>query len=97
MACRLWQVHTALLLRFTSDPAHEAQARTQAIEQQPPGFAELTARAVEHGDEHVPKFTEACQREHALRPDPRYPAAVLAAQQRTPRPRQSPRPERSRA
>jgi hypothetical protein len=30
----------------------------------------------------VLKFTEACQREHALRPDPRYPAAVLAAQQR---------------
>lgn len=35
---------------------------------------------------HVIKFTEACLREHALRPDPRYPAAVLAAQQRiTPR------------
>jgi Questin oxidase-like len=50
----LWQVHTALLLAFTSH----------------------------RGDEHVLKFTEACQREHALRPDPRYPTAVLAAQQR---------------
>jgi hypothetical protein len=37
---------------------------------------------VEHGDEHVIKFTEAALREHALRPDPRFAAAVLAAHDR---------------
>ncbi|KDO93473.1 hypothetical protein MAVA5_19270 [Mycobacterium avium subsp. hominissuis A5] len=29
-----------------------------------------------HGDEHVVKFTEACYRENALQPDPRFAAAV---------------------
>ena len=32
--------------------------------------AELTARAVEHGDEHVIKLTEAALREHARTGDP---------------------------
>lgn len=78
----LWQVHTALLLAFTAERGGEAAVRTRAAETEPPGFAELTGRAAENGDEHVLKFTEACLREHTLRPDPRYPAAVLAAQQR---------------
>jgi hypothetical protein len=80
----LWQVHTALLLAFTSDQGTEDTARTAALYTDTPAFDELVVRAVEHGDEHVIKFTEACQREHALRPDPRYPAAVLAAHQRIP-------------
>jgi hypothetical protein len=78
----LWQVHTALLLAFTSHRGDEPAIQARAAQTDPPRFAELAARAVENGDEHVLKFTEACQREHALRPDPRYPAAVLAAQQR---------------
>ncbi|KLL10031.1 questin oxidase family protein [Protofrankia coriariae] len=32
-----------------------------------------------------PGYTDACLREHLLRPDPRYPAAALAVQQRIPR------------
>lgn len=78
----LWHVNTALLLAFTDDRGAEADAARQAAETDLPPFGELIARAVEHGDEHVIKFTEACAREHTLRPDPRYPAAVLAAQQR---------------
>jgi hypothetical protein len=78
----LWQMHTAFLVAFTSDRGKEADAFSQAEQTDVPPFDELAARAVEHGDEHVIKFTEACQREYALRPDPRFPAAVLAAHQR---------------
>ncbi|MFF7730597.1 hypothetical protein [Streptomyces sp. NPDC008001] len=78
----LWHVHTVLLLAFTDDRAAEESALRDAQEAEVPPFDELIARAVEHGDEHVLKFTEACRREHALRPDPRYGAAVLAAQHR---------------
>ncbi|MBT2382151.1 questin oxidase family protein [Streptomyces sp. ISL-11] len=78
----LWHVHAALLLAFTGDRAGEATAAAEAAETELPPFGELAARAVAHGDEHVLKFTEACAREHALRPDPRYGAAVLAAQER---------------
>ncbi|WP_368396688.1 hypothetical protein [Streptomyces sclerotialus] len=78
----LWQVHTALLLAFTRDRRGEDDAVRRATETEAPPFDDLTARAVAHGDEHVIKFTEACLREHALRPDPRFPAAALAAQQR---------------
>lgn len=40
------------------------------------------AAPVVHGDEHVIKFTEACYRENALQPDPRFAAAVQTAQRR---------------
>lgn len=39
---------------------------------------ELAAAALEIGDEHVIKLTEAAIREDALRPDPRYAAAAAA-------------------
>ncbi|GAA1893241.1 questin oxidase family protein [Streptantibioticus ferralitis] len=81
----LWQVHVALLLAFTGDRQHEEAVAGTARETPVPAFDELAARALEHQDEHVIKFTEACIREHALRPDPRFAAAVLAAQQRIPR------------
>ncbi|WP_269855483.1 questin oxidase family protein [Streptomyces sp. RPT161] len=81
----LWQVHIALLLAFTGDRRQEETVLRTALETDVPSFDELAARAVEHQDEHVLKFTEACIREHALRPDPRFGAAVLAAQQRIPR------------
>jgi hypothetical protein len=41
-----------------------------------PPWDELVARAVEHQDPHVVKFTEACLREHTLRLDPASPRAV---------------------
>jgi hypothetical protein len=78
----LWQVHTALLLIFTSSPGGEAGSLAAALDVEPPSWPELAARAVANGDEHVMKFTEACWREYGLRPDPRFPAAVLAAQDR---------------
>jgi hypothetical protein len=81
----VWQVHVALLAAFTGDRGAEGTALVQARQTTAPPWGELAARAVDHGDEHVIKFTEACQREHALRPDSRFPAAVLAAHHRLPR------------
>jgi hypothetical protein len=37
-----------------------------------------------NGDEHVIKFTEACYRENAIQPDPRFAAAAQAALHRIP-------------
>ena len=37
---------------------------------------ELFERAIACGDEHAIKFTEVCLREHALNPDPAFPAAA---------------------
>ncbi|WP_255305881.1 questin oxidase family protein [Streptomyces sp. Wb2n-11] len=82
---RLWQVHTAFLLAFTTDRRDEGTAAWRSEVPDLPPTDELGARAAEHGDEHVIKFTEACLREYALRPDPRYPAAAFAAQRRIPR------------
>ncbi|MGW1375741.1 questin oxidase family protein [Streptomyces sp. NPDC002446] len=82
---RLWQVQTAFLLAFTVDRREEGTAAWRTELPDLPPVGELGARAAEHGDEHVIKFTEACLREYALRPDPRYPAAAFAAQRRIPR------------
>ncbi|MEU8822109.1 hypothetical protein [Streptomyces sp. NPDC048636] len=79
---RLWQVQTAFLLAFTVDRRHEETAAWRSEIPDPPPLAELGAHAAAHGDEHVVKFTEACLREYALRPDPRYPAAIVAALRR---------------
>ncbi|MCC3768935.1 questin oxidase family protein [Streptomyces sp. UNOC14_S4] len=79
---RLWQVQAAFLLAFTVDRRDEDTDVWRAYVPELPPLHELGARAVEHGDEHVIKFTEACLREYALRPDPRYTAAAFAAQQR---------------
>lgn len=38
----------------------------------PPDAALLSARAAAHADPHVIKLTDACLREHAIRPDPVY-------------------------
>jgi hypothetical protein len=65
----MWQVDAALLASFAQQRPEET-----AVEAAEPRCdkAELVARAVEHGEQHVLKLTEACLREHALRPDPRY-------------------------
>ncbi|MEV0266447.1 questin oxidase family protein [Streptomyces sp. NPDC050617] len=78
----LWQVHAAFLVAFTTDRRDEGTEAWRSEGAEPPPLDELGARAAEHGDEHVIKFTEACLREYALRPDPRYPAAAFAAQRR---------------
>ncbi|MEW2576349.1 hypothetical protein [Streptomyces syringium] len=79
---RLWQVHAAFLLAFTTDRRGEGTAAWRSEAPELPPMAELGPRAAEHGDEHVIKFTEACLREYALLPDPRYLAAAFAAQRR---------------
>ncbi|MFI0466452.1 hypothetical protein ACH347_20425 [Saccharopolyspora sp. 5N102] len=81
----LWKMQAALLTTFSVGRNEREASRTLAAEVETPGFGELAARAVEHGDEHVIKFTEACMRENALRPDDRYAAAAASALQRTPR------------
>ncbi|MET8676461.1 hypothetical protein ABZW18_02360 [Streptomyces sp. NPDC004647] len=82
---QLWQVHAAFLLAFTTDRRDEGTTVWRSEIPDLPPMVELGARAADHGDEHVIKFTEACLREYAVRPDPRYPAAAFAAQRRIPR------------
>lgn len=74
----LWHVDAAIAAAFLPAPgSHGHQSGQDGQRGDPPTPAELTARAVEHKDPHVVKFTEACLRENALRPDPAY---LLAAQ-----------------
>ncbi|WP_306318200.1 MULTISPECIES: hypothetical protein [unclassified Streptomyces] len=80
----VWQVQALFLIDLTNDRNGEDTALADADAARTPGLAELAARAVEHGDDHVIKVAEACLREHALRPDPRYAAAAYAAQERIP-------------
>ncbi|OHV05161.1 questin oxidase family protein [Mycobacterium talmoniae] len=82
----MWQSHLAMLLTFTGSAAGEDDVIRRAADVDAPPVAELIGRALDHGDEHVIKFTEAALREHALRPDARFLPAILAAQQRIPRP-----------
>lgn len=74
------RAHAAMLTMFV----HDTEPGRNAPDMSPMSWQELLGRAVMHGDEHVVKFTEACSRENALRPDPRYPAAVRAALERIP-------------
>ncbi|MFF8810952.1 hypothetical protein [Streptomyces pactum] len=79
---RLWQVQTAFLLTMTTDRRDEGTTAWRSELAEAPAPEELAGRAVEHGDEHVIKVTEACLREYALRPDPRLLAAAQAALRR---------------
>jgi hypothetical protein len=47
-----------------------------------PSPGDLADRAVATGDEHAIKLTEACLREHAIRPDPAYLLAAREASTR---------------
>lgn len=76
---RSWQVSAALLAGFAPTPRPLTDPGDA-----PTDPAELAARAVAHGDAHVVKFTEACLREHAIRPDPIYLAAAADLQARVP-------------
>jgi hypothetical protein len=78
----MWQVHLALLLMFTSGAGAETESLATASSAVLPTWQELFERALVNGDEHVIKFTEACYRENAIQPDPRFAAAVEAASHR---------------
>ncbi|MGH3558080.1 MAG: questin oxidase family protein [Mycobacterium sp.] len=75
----MWRVHVMLLLMFTRDTGAEHQSLDLASDAGLLSWHDLLGRALVHGDEHVIKFTEACYRENALQPDPRFAAAVQAA------------------
>lgn len=73
-----WQSCAALLSSFAqAEPAEIADS----WDGEQPSTDELIENAVEHGDMHVIKLTEACLREHSVRADPRY--LQLAARLRT--------------
>lgn len=74
MYAQLWQVDAAITSGFNVRPRGSG---TVAQDREASTVGELIDRAAEHKDPHVVKFTEACVREHALRPDPAY---LLAAQ-----------------
>ncbi|ASF12596.1 hypothetical protein NBRGN_016_02620 [Nocardia brasiliensis NBRC 14402] len=82
----LWQAQVTLLMMVTNGRDGEDGALDRAQRAEVPAWDELVGRAVDHGDEHVIKFTEACLREHALRPDARYAWAVDIAQRQIERP-----------
>jgi hypothetical protein len=77
-----WQAGCALYAAFGERPAPAAP-----VEAPPEAPDALVERAVAHGDEHAIKFTEACLREHALRPSPAYLAAVRSSLDLLPPPR----------
>jgi hypothetical protein len=78
---RAWQVDAAIAVGFGGTPVASPAALDRF---EPPHPADLTARAAEHRDPHVVKFTEACLREHARQPDPVYLFAAQHVIDRTP-------------
>lgn len=69
-----WQTSAALYSAFGKRPRLEGEIEPPRVTSE-----ELIARAVENGDEHAIKFTEACLREYALNPKPVYLAAAKNA------------------
>jgi hypothetical protein len=67
----MWRANAALLALWAV-PRPEEVAVGPDEEQPTLTTSELVGRAVEHGDEHALKLTEACLREYAIRPDVRY-------------------------
>jgi hypothetical protein len=61
----LWQIAAALYSAHAGDAVPEPVPVTE-----PPAPEDLAGRAVESGDEHAIKLTEACLRLYAERPDP---------------------------
>jgi hypothetical protein len=78
----LWQVSAAIAAIFATPakPGVETDPQISEPTLQPD---ELIHRAVEHGDEHAIKLTEACLREDRLRPDRAYRAAAETLLRRT--------------
>ncbi|MFB4306698.1 hypothetical protein [Actinomadura sp. GTD37] len=65
LAAQVWAVSRGFAARGAPLP-----------EGDPPGVDRLVEDAVDIGEEHAIKLAEACRREYALRPDPRYLAAA---------------------
>jgi hypothetical protein len=78
----LWQVSAAIAAIFAAPPkpGSETHPRISEATLQPD---ELVHRAIEHGDEHTIKVTEACLREDRTWPDLAYRAAAEAVLHRT--------------
>ncbi|MFN0145145.1 MAG: hypothetical protein ACKVT1_01430 [Dehalococcoidia bacterium] len=70
-----WQACAALYATYGRESAGEVVVAVTPAD-------DLVDRAVDCGDEHAIKFTEACLREHALNPDPVYLAAAADVSQR---------------
>ena len=81
---QLWHVDAAIAAGFTSRPISQAGSRAEEADTPAVTAGELVARAAEHKDPHVVKFTEACLREDALRPDPAYRLAAQHVIDHTP-------------
>src|SRR5262249_61062768 len=80
---RLWQVSSGIASLFAKRPDSGSELDPELGEAKL-ARDELTRRAVEHGDEHVIKLTEACLREDDIRPDPIYRIAAEALIERMP-------------
>jgi hypothetical protein len=78
----LWQVSAAIVALFAAYPKSGSETDFEIGE---PMLKpdELVDRAVEHGDEHTIKLTEACLREDRICPDIAYRAAAEALLHRT--------------
>ncbi len=68
----VWEAITAILSSFSQHNAGEILVTMPLPEENVPTPQALRDLAAEHGDEHAVKFTEACLREHAIRPDDRF-------------------------
>jgi hypothetical protein len=78
----LWQVSAAIAAIFAT-PAEAGAETDPRIAEPALQPEELVHRAIEHGDEHTIKVTEACLREDRIRPDPAHRAAAEAVLHRT--------------
>lgn len=72
-----WQACAAIYVAYGREPA-PAIAAGDAV----PDRDDLIAQAVAARDEHAIKFTEACLKEHAIRPDPAFLLAARDACER---------------
>ncbi len=71
-----WRAAAAIYCVFGKAPGSAGYIRVDE------GREALIDRAVETGDEHAVKFTDACLREYSLNPEPVYLAAALDATER---------------
>lgn len=73
----MWQTSAAIVCGFAPPPGDPGGAGATAGDgDDAPDLDEAIARAVDHRDEHVIKFVEACVRENDRRPDPVYARAA---------------------